>query len=320
MIQPGVICCGNTVFDTIIKPVDELDWAQTTTLVDAIEYRCGGSAASTARALAILGIPVRLMTTVGSDYQARFVLEAIRSCGVDADYVSHSSAPTAATVVLVNSAGERKFFHRPGASSEAFVDDVRFETALCAGMWHIHLAGIFLIPCLRSEAPRILREAHVNGLTTSLDTNWDPQGVWIEILRPCLPHLDLLFMNESEARMITGHSGVALSARSLLAQGVRTCVVKLGSQGCAIYTADSEMLCAAFDIDVQDTTGAGDCFVGGFLAARQRGASLHDAGMFANAVAALSVQKVGAVEGLLPVSETEEWMRNTPLREVTIIE
>ncbi len=67
-------------------------------------------------------------------------------------------------------------------------------------------------------------------------------------------------------------------------------------------------------MDVKDTTGAGDCFVAGFLAARQRGASLADAGHFANAVAAFSVQRMGAVEGVLPLAETESWMRSARLR------
>lgn len=304
------------MYDTIVTPVNETDWTSATTLVDVIEYRCGGNGASTARTLGILGIPVRLLSAVGSDDQAQFVLEVIRASGVDTSHVTHESGPTAATIALVNSRGDRKFFHRLGASSEAFAERVQLSAKLCDGMPHFHLAGIFALPRLRVQAEDLLRRARDTGLTTSLDTNWDPQGKWMATLDPSLPHLDLLFMNEDEARMITGYSNAALIARDVLARGVRVCVLKLGSRGCAIYTADREILCPAFDVEVRDTTGAGDCFAGGFLAARQRGASLADAGQFANAVAALSVQKIGAVEGILPTAETEAWMRATPLREV----
>ena len=63
-----------------------------------------------------------------------------------------------------------------------------------------------------------------------------------------------------------------------------------------------------FQVPVKDTTGAGDCFVAGFLDARQRGASWAEAGEFGNAVGALSVQKLGAVTGVVSRAETEAWM------------
>jgi sugar/nucleoside kinase (ribokinase family) len=64
-----------------------------------------------------------------------------------------------------------------------------------------------------------------------------------------------------------------------------------------------------------DTTGAGDCFAAGFLAATLDGASLAEAGRFANAVAALSVQKIGAVTGVLSKPDTERWIAETPTRD-----
>ena len=163
----------------------------------------------------------------------------------------------------------------------------------------------------------MLCQAQTAGLTTSLDTNWDPQGQWMEALRPCLRHLDTLFMNEDEARMVTGSSDPAIGAEVVLREGVKTAVMKLGAHGCAIYSGDDEILCPAFEVTAKDTTGAGDCFVAGFLAARQRGASWREAGQFANAAAALSVQQLGAVSGLRPFAETEAWMRSAPLRTST---
>src|SRR5581483_2280205 len=116
------------------------------------------------------------------------------------------------------------------------------------------------------------------GLTTSLDTNWDPRGAWMEDLAPCLPGLDFLFMNEDESRM------VAATPADILSRGVRTFVLKLGPRGCAVYTTDRMIVSPAFEVPVKDTTGAGDCFVAGFLAAHSRGASLDEAARFANAV------------------------------------
>lgn len=314
MKAAGVLCCGNIVYDTLVKPVDELHWNRGTTFVDSIHYRGGGNGANTSRTLALLDVPVRLLSVVGTDEQGEFALRHIKNSGVDVTYVQQVAAPTAASIVLVNSSGERKFLHRPGASREGFAEPVEFTAELCAGVSHFHLASFFVLPRLRAHGPEVLIRAREAGLTTSFDTNWDPDNGWMNTLEPCIPYLDVLFMNEDEASMITGHSDPASGAAVVLRKGLPVCVMKLGSHGCAIYTDDRELICPAFHVDAKDTTGAGDCFVGGFLAARQRGASLREAGKFANAVAALSTQQIGAVEGVLPLADTEAWMCATSLR------
>ncbi len=311
----GVLCSGNIVYDTLVKPVDELNWGRGTTFVESIEYHPGGNGANTSRALAILGVPVRLTGAVGADEQGRFILEVLRKAGVDMAGVAQVKAPTAATVGMVNSAGDRKFFHRPGASNEAFTTPINFAAREHDGISHYHLASFFVLPRLRASGAEVLLRAREAGLTTSFDTNWDPLDGWMRDLEPCLRHLDILFMNEDEARMVTGSTDPAVSASVILDGGAQTAVMKLGGRGCAIYTANEEIVCPAFDVPAVDTTGAGDCFVAGFLAARQRGASLAEAGRFANAVAALSVQRIGAVEGVLPLAETEAWMRTASVRD-----
>ena len=135
-------------------------------------------------------------------------------------------------------------------------------------------------------------------------------------LEPCLPHVDILFMNEDEARMVTGSSDPAVAAKMVLRKVAGTAVMKLGSRGCAIYTGDGKIVCPGFDVDVLDTTGAGDRFAAGYLAALSRGATWPEAGAYANAVAAQSVQKIGAVAGLRSHSETETWIRSARLRRI----
>ncbi|MGD0500401.1 MAG: carbohydrate kinase family protein [Bryobacteraceae bacterium] len=307
--QQGVLCSGNIVYDILVRPVDRSNWG-TTTFVDSIEYHVGGNGANTSWALATLGVPVRLLGAVGRDPQGDLVLEGLRRAGVDTRAVGRTDLPTATAVVLVNQAGERQFLHRLGASRNAFAAPVRFDAPLIEGAAHYHLASLFLLPRLRAHAPGMLAEARSVGLGTSLDANWDAEGRWMRDLKPCLPHLDMLFMNEDEARMITGSSDPSVAAGVVRACGVGAAVMKLGRRGCAIYTDGREIVCPAFEVDARDTTGAGDCFVAGFLSALLRGADWADAGRFANAVAALSVQKIGAVTGVRSRAEVEAWMRS----------
>jgi sugar/nucleoside kinase (ribokinase family) len=313
MTTSGVLCSGSIVFDTLVRPFEQPAWG-TTQWVESMESHVGGNGANTARALGILGIPVRLLGTVGNDPQAEFILERLQAAGVDTNEITRAGAPTAATVVLVNGRGDRQFLHRLGASELAFAQPVEFTRERCEGMSHYHLASLFVLPRVRRHGAEMLRRAHAAGLSTSLDTNWDPEGEWMAALAPCLPYVDILFMNEDEARMVTGSSDPARAAEVALHHGVKTAVMKLGARGCAIYRNAAEILCPAYQVAANDTTGAGDCFVAGFLAARQRGWNLQEAGQFANAAAALSVQKLGAVTGMLPFDQVEEWMHTGSTR------
>lgn len=309
----GVICSGNLVYDTLVSPVEELHWGATT-FVDCIECHAGGNGANTSRALAAVGVPVRLLGGVGHDQQGCFVLQVLERAGVSSSHVERVNARTSASIAIVKPSGERKFFHQMGASREAFAEPIRFTRDLCDGMAHYHMASMFVLPRLRARGPEPLIDARAAGLTTSFDTNWDPEGGWMQTLAPCLRHLDWLFMNEDEARMIAGSTNPTQIARAVLGSGLGALALKLGCGGCAIYTDEREVLCPAFDVLVKDTTGAGDCFVAGFLAAVLDGASLADAGRFANAVGALTIQQIGAATGLVPKNEVKRWMASAPVR------
>ena len=297
------------VIDILVRPVDQFSWG-TTTLVDSIEQHLGGNGASTSYALGKLGIPVRLVGMVGADAFGDVVLGKLGAAGVETARIARSTAPTATTVVLVDSSGNRMFLHRLGASRDAFAGPVEFTPEVTRGMSHFHLASVFGLPKLRPHTGDLMRRARSAGLATSLDTQWDTLGRWMEDLAPCLPHTDLLFMNEDEARMLTGTSDPARAAAVMQGHGASTVVLKLSGRGCAVFGPGVAVQCAAFDVPVVDTTGAGDCFAGAFLAARLRGRSYAEAAKFANATGALVIQQLGAVEGVRSFEETEDWMRS----------
>ena len=304
----GVLCAGNVVHDTLVWPVEALAW-NTTTWVEGIEHHLGGNGASTSYTLGILGVPVRLLATIGRDEFGDMLLARLAGAGVDVSAVVHSEAPTPRTVALVNARGDRFFLHRAGASREAFAQPLEFTPALVGGLSHFHLANPFALPQVRRQAGDLLRRAKAAGLTTSVDTGWDQSGRWMEDLGPCLPFTDLLFPNEDEACKLTGLDDVAAAAARLRELGAGAVIVKRGGAGCHILTSECAVHVPAFQVQPRDTTGAGDCFVGAFLAALHRGRDWEQAGRFANAVAALSVQKLGATTNLRSFEETEAWMR-----------
>jgi sugar/nucleoside kinase (ribokinase family) len=308
-----VLCSGSINYDIVARPVEAPQWG-TTTFVESLDYLLGGNGANTSVALATLGIPARLVGAIGCDEPGRYLLGRLQRAGVDASGVAKCSEPTSATIVMINGEGNRKFLNRPGSSGVAFAAPVEFDERLTAGMGHFHMASFFILPRLRHTAPETLRRARAAGLSTSLDTTWDPMGEWMKALAPCLEHLDFLFMNEDEARMVAGSEDPAEAAREVLSRGVRTAVMKLGGRGCALYTAAAEIRVPAFEVECVDTTGAGDSFVAGFLSVLLRGGTLAEAGRLGNAVGALVVGKVGAVTGLRGLGETVEWMGQAGVR------
>ena len=304
----GVLCTGNIVFDMLVHPVDQLQWGATT-WVETIGQSMGGNGANTSYALARLGLPVRLLSVLGDDQFGDEMLSGLRSVGVDTRGIRRVRGATPTTIALIKSGGERLFLHKPGISLEAFPEPVEFTRWLTEGVSWYHLANPFALPAFRPHAAETLRRARAAGLSTSLDAAWDSLGRWIEDLGPCLSHVDLLFVNEDEARMLTGLPDVSEAAKALRRAGARTVVVKLGAEGCAVFSDGVEFRAPAFEVEVLDTTGAGDCFAGAYLAAIQRGCSAAEAARMANAVGALSVRRVGAVAGLLSWDETLEWIR-----------
>lgn len=303
----GILCAGNIVHDTLVRPVDRLAWG-TTTWVDEIHSTLGGNGAATSFTLGKLGVPVRLLSMAGGDSLGDALLRRLESAGVDVSYVTRSEAPTPATIALVHPGGDRLFLHRPGASEFAFREPIEFSSGVLRGISYFHLANVFALPLLRPRAADTLRRARSAGLITTLDTGWDALGRWMEDLGECLPFVDVLFVNQSEARMLSGQTSVPDAAAALRGRGAGRVVVKLGAQGCAVYAAGKEFRVPAFPVEVVDTTGAGDCFAGGYLAALARGLSHESAARYANAAGALSASRLGGADGIVPWDEMERWM------------
>lgn len=303
----GVLCCGNICHDIPVWPVDQFTWG-TTTFVAELEAGIGGNGANTSYTLGRLDCPVKVYGIVGRDWQGDNLIGILQKAGVNTDGVERTGAPTNSTVCVVNSTGDRLFLHRLGASSDMRAVNLQVGSPQAAPYSHFHMANFFTLPDIRKHAQEILAEARSAGKTTSLDTGWDGMGRWMEDVGPCLPYVDLMFVNDTEARVLTGFEDSAQAAAKLRDLGAGEVIVKLGGSGSVLFAGDGTHHAAPFSVKPVDTTGAGDCFAGGFLAALHHGMPYAEALRFANAVGALNVQKLGAVTGIIGFEETLAWM------------
>lgn len=111
--------------------------------------------------------------------------------------------------------------------------------------------------------------------------------------------------------MLTGETDIDLIAGVLLEAGVKNVVIKWGSRGCYIKNKEVKLtIPAVFGVDCVDTTGAGDSFVAGFLYGLYQGYTLEECAKIANACGALTVQKLGAAEGIDNFAQVEQVLRS----------
>ncbi len=303
----GILCAGNICWDILVRPVDEFQWG-TNTWVDELVEDMGGNGSNTSYVLGALGVPVRTLGMVGHDERGDKLIAKLEGVGADTAGILRSVGPTTTTICVVNSRADRLFMQRLGSSLEAFAEPASFEGSAAAGFSHYHQANLFSLPNLRRNVGERMRRAREAGLSTSLDTGWATDGRWMETLSPALPYTDLLFVNEDEARMLTGHTEAGLIAQALRNEGATDLIVKLGRRGCVVFQGGEATAVDAFEVKMVDTTGAGDCFAAGFFAALYRGYGYTEAARIGNAVGAISVCSLGAVTGIVGWEETLGWM------------
>ncbi len=282
-----VLVLGSLVWDSLAGPVEHLEW-DTTRWVDGMAAGLGGNGGTTAYTFGRLtqGTPHRvvLLSARGDDAPGRLLEERLLEAGVDCQYLQVLQGATAATLGLFHPDGRRQLFHHPGVNADA-------SFSLPPGFEHLHIANPFALPFVRRHAADLLREARTHGMGTSMDLGWDRLGEWGEIVYPCLSLLDLLIANDVEAAHVPGPYPCPV-------------IVKQGGEGCVV----NGQRVSRYPVEAVDSTGAGDCFCGGLLAARARGEDLLSAAQFGNAVGALSVRQAGATGGLLDWGATHDWI------------
>ncbi len=261
----SVLVVGDANPDLVLTGDVVPRFGQAEQLLDGAELLLGGSAAIVASGLARLGVSVSLAAVLGDDLFGRIVADRLSERGVGGTFLHRDpELPTGLSVILDRGA-DRAILTRLGTIPALRVEQVRAAvTQLRPG--HVHVASYFLQPELAAELPGLFGELRAQGITTSLDPNWDPAERW-HGLAELLPLVDVLLPNRAEERAIAGALGVA----SIAGLGPRV-VVKCGAEGAETHEPDGTVTQAdGLAVEVVDTTGAGDSFDAGYLAAMSRG-------------------------------------------------
>jgi len=265
----------------------------------------GGKGANQAAAAALLGAGVTFLARVGDDGLGEPLVEALTSKGVDTSPIEASPGwSTGTAFITLTPDGENAITVAPGANRSLTADDVD-EASEAIGDARVLVAQM--------EVPLevVLRAVEVASRQgTRAIVNLAPTR---EVPRELLEKLDPLVVNEHEAAFLLGEKvegvdGALSAAPELLGLGPTSAVITLGKDGAVFSDGDSTSHVPSPEVEVVDTTGAGDAFVGALASQLARDASLEDAVAYAVRAGAAAVTKEGA-QGALPTPESVEAMR-----------
>ncbi len=259
-----------------------------------IHFSHGGSAANTAAWLASLGVPCVFAGRVGPDSFGQDAIAALRSHGVLPRVSIDPSEPTGVCVVLVAPDGERSMI--PSAGANATLAEADLGADLLSAGDHLHVSGYSLLnEGCRPAARFALALAAELGVSISVDAaSAAPiRQVGGERFLDWLAAGTMLLGNVDEVAALTGTSDEAAAIAALVERGLIV-GLKCGSRGSVLGTAAESWSAPARPARVLDTTGAGDAFDAGFLAALWNGADLQTALIEGNRLGAVAVAQLGA--------------------------
>jgi ribokinase len=260
----------------------------------------GGKGANQAVAAARLGARVSMLGRVGKDNFGDFLLENLKSNHVDSQLVQRDDASTGTATIIVDSNGQNSIVLSAGANgkvSPADVDSASFPD---------HKLLLLQLEIPPETVVSAAKRAHENGLRVILNPA-PAQRIPAELIALA----DFIIPNETELSLLTGLpvndiNSTEQAARALLEHGAKNVIVTLGSKGALIVTHTQVTQVDTYQVDVVDTTAAGDAFIGGFATALLQDKSLEESVRYGCACGTLATTKFGAQPSLPTKAEVEK--------------
>jgi len=293
-----VLSVSDMCVDMILTGNVRPEFHQVEQIIGDCSIELGGSANIFASQMAKLGSRSGVLGWVGQDILGDFALRELNGAGVDTSNVRRHPTLKTGIGFALSEPDDRAILAYIGTIDATMPQHLDERLLLDCRHWHI--ATYFLLWNLRDTWLPWLRRAKQLGVTTSLDTNWDPAKCWTGV-QELLPYVDVFIPNEAEALAIAGTSEVQ-SAADKLAESGTFVVVKRAEKGVFAKKAKQTW---AFDAgraeppvgEIVDSTGAGDNFDAGFLHGWLNGARVEECIALGHRCAVSSLSAPGGIRG-----------------------
>src|SRR5687767_6036899 len=294
-INPDLILSGN------VLP----EFGQVEKLVASYTLAIGSSSAIFACGAARLGLRVAFIGVCSGDAFGRFMLDELQKRNVDVSNVIIRPDGQTGLSVILNQDADRAILTYLGLMADLQASDI--PDHLLRQTRHLHVASYFLQTKLQPDLPSLFQRAHSLGLTTSLDTNYDPSEKWTGF-DELLSVTNVFLPNEKEAVSLSGQSDIHLAVNRLGSK-VETLVIKLGAEGALGVREGARVRVASIPVKVMDTVGAGDSFDAGFLYGYLNQWDLEKSLQLACVCGAFSTQRTGGTDGQPMLEEALTFLR-----------
>jgi ribokinase len=296
-----VIGYGDADVDVFLT-VDKIPERDEKILAKGYSFQIGGMVANTMVALSRLSRSVGFHGKIGDDAFGQTVLENLNANNVDtAGVLIIPGGDTFFCVVLLDRSGEKALISAPTDCRDRSPEDV--SEKYISQAQHLHTTAIFL-----PAAEKAIDFAKNHGLTVSLDLDAGKvqlsDDVW-----DLLSSVDILFINRRGAHLIGNSPSIDEAARNIVSRTLKTVCITLGNKGSITATAEDYIKTDPFNVNVVDTTGAGDCFAAGFIHGYLSKWSIKSIALFANAVAAISITSIGGHTGAPHIEEVITFLK-----------
>lgn len=296
-----IVCCGYVNLDVSVQlPVLPSDGARVQ--ATAIDRYPGGMAANVANAVARFGAPVAFVGAVGDDPDGRWLVDDLEAQGIEVTDLAQDRSTTLC-LILVTPDGQRAILSEDDRVTAADVGRAHARAAASGGL--LYLDGYRWPAATEAIATDVARNGRA-VVVTDLDGCADGDG-----LTAALRTADHVLCSRSFFADLAATRDPADTAARLSLEHATTILLTDGADGWWATAADEQWSGPGLEVDVVDTTGAGDAFCGAYLAELHDGAAVPDAAAVANAAAALSTRANGARAGLVDRATAREFWRTT---------
>jgi 2-dehydro-3-deoxygluconokinase len=277
----------------------------------------GGDTFNCTVAAARLGASTGYITRVGDDPFGTAFLRLCQEEGIDPSHViTDRTAYTGLYMIAIDEEGSHSFTYYRRGSAASRLTPKEIDEGHIGEAKVLHTSGITqaISDSALAATDHAIEAARARGVTVSYDANIRPALRPVAFLRTVFEatagRADIVFLSREDMGHLYGPVSVEEAVARLLDLGAGVVVVKSGYEGCVVASAETApQHCSPWSAEVVDPSGGGDAFAGAFLVQRVLGgASLAEAGRFANAVGALVVAGLGAVASIPTRARVAEFM------------
>lgn len=290
-MSKDILVIGELNIDIILDNINGFPLLGTEILADSMNVRIGSSSAIFASNIATLGVNTAFCGMVGRDPFGKFILSELKNKNVDTTFIIESEEHHTGATIVLNYSQERANITNCGAMEVFSVANIPFE--LFYQFRHVHLSSYFLQKGIQPGFAYVFRTAKENGLTTSLDLQWDPDNKWDFPYKDCLPYVDIFLPNIAEILLLSGEEELD-KALEKIGQYANKIIVKCGTDGSVAYEKGNIVVSKPFLHEhFVDAIGAGDSFNAGFISRFLEGCSLEESLELANLAGAVNTMGSG---------------------------